>query len=344
MNKTIFLLVSFVLLSCTQKQTPELEKKSSPAPAVEKTQNAQAKKEDQELHTEALDYFKPLPDSLIDVEKNAKLIALGKKLYFENKLSLNDTISCNSCHKLDQFGVDHNPTSPGHDGTKGGRNSPTVYNAALHFAQFWDGRAKDVEDQATKPILNPIEHGFNDADKAFAKINNSEYQKLFIEAFNGDKKAFKFENIGVAIGAFERTLLTPSRFDDYLKGDLNALSEKEKKGLRKFINIGCTACHDGVGIGGGQFQMLGAVEEYPTKDLGRFDITKEEDDKFLFKVPGLRNIAETGPYLHDGSISSLDEMIKIMGKHQLGEDIKQEDIDLIKSFLRSLTAKELPRL
>ncbi|WP_412470299.1 cytochrome c peroxidase [Oceanospirillum sp. RT-1-3] len=299
--------------------------------------------DDKGLLTEIDGVLAPLPASLIDTKSNKDLIHLGKTLYFEKKLSINDTISCNSCHKLDQFGVDNLPTSPGHDGTLGGRNSPTVYNAALNFLQFWDGRAKDVEEQALGPILNPVEHGLAQASDAMKKIDTQEYRELFERAF-GNKEAFNFNNVGVAIGAFEKTLLTPSRYDEYLNGDHSALSYQEKVGLKKFNEIGCTTCHDGANVGGGMFQKLGLAEEYPTKDEGRFEVTKNEDDKFFFKVPTLRNITKTAPYFHDGSVKTLDEAITIMAKHQLGVEISAEDRESIKAFLGSLEAKALPKM
>ena len=268
------------------------------------------------------------------------LISLGKKLYNEKKLSINDTISCNSCHKLDAFGVDNEPTSPGHDGTRGDRNSPTVYNAALHFAQFWDGRAANVEEQAIGPILNPIEHGLASEADALNKLKAAGYEAEFEKAF-ANKNSFTYKNIGVAIGAYEKTLLTPSRFDDYLKGDIHALTPLERKGLSKFIEVGCTTCHNGVAIGGNSYQKLGVAEEYPTKDVGRFAITKDESDKQVFKVPSLRNIEKTHPYFHDGSLKTLDEVIPVMAKHQLGVELTSEDVSDIKAFLTSLTAKEL---
>ncbi len=288
---------------------------------------------DETLLNEAKDLFKPLVKYQI---KNQKLVDLGKKLYLDASLSKNGKISCNSCHRLDTFGVDNEVTSPGHDGTRGGRNSPSSFNAASNLAQFWDGRAKDLEEQALGPLLNPIEHGLASKEEVLAKLNTDEYKKLFKEAF-GKEDAKTFENVGVAIAEFERTLVTPGKFDQFLSGDFNALNEDEKRGLRKFISIGCTSCHYGATLGGQDYQKLGLVEDYPTKDLGRFEVTKDEDDKFVFKVPNLRNIEKTGPYLHDGSIASLEEMIKIMAKHQIGEKITDEDVKDIKSFLVSLT-------
>jgi cytochrome c peroxidase len=296
-----------------------------------------ATKEDIELLKQAQGQFQSLPETLIDKEKNADKIELGKKLYFEKKLSINDTISCNSCHNLKTFGVDNEKTSPGHDGTRGGRNSPTSLNAAMHFRQFWDGRAADVEEQALGPILNPIEHGLPNAKAAMKKINTDEYQAMF-------KKAgldFTYKNVGVAIGAFERTLITPSRFDDFLKGDVFALNDQERKGLKKYMEIGCTSCHGGAPMGGTSYQKLGVVKKYPTKDTGRHEVTKKRRDKFKFKVPGLRNVAKTAPYLHDGSIATLDEAIDMMAEYQLGKKLVREDIENIKAFLSSTTAKEV---
>lgn len=314
--KTLLLVLVLAFTGCTSKK---------------------ATKEDMELLSQAQHIFKSLPETLIDKDANADRIELGKKLYFENKLSINNTISCNSCHNLKTFGVDNEKTSPGHDGTRGGRNSPTVLNAAGHFKQFWDGRAKDVEEQAIGPILNPIEHGLPTAEAAMKKIESPDYLDMFKKA----RLKFTYKNVGVAIGAFERTLMTPSRFDDFLKGDVFALNEQERKGLQKYMKIGCTSCHGGVGMGGSSFQKLGVVKKYPTKDLGRYEVTKRKRDKYKFKVPGLRNIAKTGPYLHDGSISTLDETIDMMAEYQLGKKLIREDIENIKAFLSTTTAKSV---
>lgn len=287
-------------------------------------------------------FFEPLPESIIDEQENAALIKLGKQLYLDPRLSVNDKISCNSCHSLSNYGVDNEPTSPGHEGKRGGRNSPTTMNAALHIAQFWDGRASDVEEQALGPILNPVEMGMPNKGAVVQKLKEiDEYQELFAEAFPEEKYPFNYNNIGVAIGAFERTLLTPSRFDDYLKGDEDALNKSEKRGLKKFINMGCVNCHNGVVIGGNSYKKIGLVEPYETSDLGRYEVTKLESDKKVFKVPSLRNIAKTAPYFHDGSVETLDEAIGLMAKHQLGRDhVGHGMIRDIKAFLGSLTGKD----
>ena len=302
---------------------------------------AKITQQDLELQKQAQGIFGNLPTDLIDQTKEHEKILLGKKLYFEKNLSVNGTISCNSCHQLDNFGVDNEITSPGHDGTRGGRNSPTVYNSALNNKQFWDGRAKDLAEQAIGPILNPIEHGLKSEKDALKKINTPEYLSMFKKAFPSEEKPFTYKNIGHAIAAFEKTLITPSRFDDYLAGDVGALNSKERKGLQKFIEIGCTTCHSGAGLGGTSFQKLGLVKNYETKDMGRFEVTGKKRDKKKFKVPLLRNITKTGPYFHDGSISSLESAIDLMAEFQLGKKLKPSEIENIKAFLSSLEAKKL---
>ncbi len=285
-------------------------------------------------------FFEPLPAAIIDKDKNAALIKLGKKLYLEPRLSINDQISCNSCHRLDNFGVDSQATSPGHEGKRGGRNSPTSMNAALHIAQFWDGRAKDVEEQALGPILNPIEMGMPNEDAVVNKLKKiEEYKALFAEAFKDEKDPIQYKNVGKAIGAFERTLLTPSRFDDFLNGDETALNENEKRGLQKFVHMGCATCHNGVALGGNSYKKIGLVKPYETKDMGRFEITGLEIDKKVFKVPSLRNITKTAPYFHDGSVATLDEAIEEMAEHQLGREVGPGFITDVKAFLGSLTSK-----
>lgn len=286
-------------------------------------------------------FFEPLPVSIIDEKKHAALIALGKKLYLDPKLSVNDTISCNSCHQLNNFGVDSQPTSPGHEGKRGGRNSPTTFNAALHIAQFWDGRAKDVEEQALGPILNPIEMGMPNEAAVVDKLKKiDEYKAMFAEAFKDEKDPIQYKNVGKAIGAFERTLITPSRFDDFLKGDENALNDAEKRGLQKFVHMGCANCHNGVAIGGNSYKKIGLVEEYKTSDVGRFAVTGLETDKKVFKVPSRRNITKTAPYFHDGSVKTLDEAIEEMAEHQLGRKVGPGFVEDVKAFLGALTAKD----
>ena len=270
---------------------------------------------------------------------NDALVALGKMLFFEARLSKNQDISCNSCHKLESFGVDGEKTSTGHKKQLGTRNSPTVLNSAIQFRQFWDGRAADVEEQATGPIANPVEMASNEKLAVAVLSSMPEYVDHFAKAFPGEKDPITLKNVGVAIGAFERTLLVPSRFDKYLGGDKTALNDAELAGAALFVSTGCTACHNGAGIGGGMYQKAGLVKPWPSdKDLGRFTVTKDEADKMMFKVPSLRNVEKTAPYFHDGGTATLDEAVKIMGRHQLGRELPDADVASIVTFLKTLTA------
>jgi len=288
----------------------------------------------------SLGMFKALPADMAS-EANPSTpekVALGHQLYFDKRLSKNHDISCNSCHNVAAFGVDGEPTSPGHKGQRGGRNSPTVMNAALHISQFWDGRAKDVEEQAKGPVLNPIEMAMPDAKRVEETLASMpEYVTAFKKVFpKADKPTF--DNMALAIAAYERKLVTPSPFDAYLKGDDKALNAAQQQGLQDFIATGCTTCHSGVAIGGGMYQKLGLVSPWPNqKDQGRFEVTKNDADKMMFKVPSLRNIAKTGPYFHDGATKDLGEAVKLMAKHQLGKELDDAKTKSIVAFLESLT-------
>lgn len=289
--------------------------------------------------------FQPLPESAPSAEhpSSPEKIALGKSLYMDTRLSKNDQMSCNSCHSLSNFGVDNEATSPGHEGKRGGRNSPSSFNAALHIAQFWDGRAKDVEAQALGPILNPIEMGMDSEEAVVAKLKKDPTTvAAFKAAFPDQTDPLTYANIGEAIGAFERTLITPSRFDAYLKGDDSALTAEEKAGGKLFVETGCTACHMGATLGGQMYQKLGLVKDYPTEDLGRFEVTHKESDRKIFKVPSLRNVAKTGPYYHDGSVKTLEEAVAKMGEYQLGKNLSEEQVTSIVTFLNSLTGTVPP--
>jgi len=297
-----------------------------------------------EIQKRALDIFGPIPAAMPGAENDTpELVELGKKLYFEKRLSVNDTIACNSCHILDdkKGGVDNLPTSPGAHQKNGGRNSPTVLNAGFHIAQFWDGRAKTLADQAKGPILNPIEMSMPTEKEVVAKLKGiAEYPPLFNKAFPKSKESITYDNLANAIAAFERTLRTEDRFDDFQNGDLTALSAKEIEGLDLFMNTGCIQCHNGPVIGGNSFQKLGVIHPYAnTQDTGRFEITKQEADKFVFKVPSLRNVALTAPYFHDGGAETLQNAVKQMAHMQLGKELDDKQIDLIVTFLNSLTDK-----
>lgn len=291
-----------------------------------------------------LRYFESLPN--IAQPANAQSmddrVILGRLLYFDQRLSVNGSLSCNSCHLLDQFGIDHRMVSLGHSGEPVLRNSPTVYNASLHIAQFWDGRSPTVESQAVEPIISPQEMGYPDAasvEKVIADI--PAYRPYFERAFPEAEEPITLENIGVAIGAFERQLLTPSRFDRFLNGNWNEFTPAEFRGLGTFVEVGCTDCHQGVAIGGQLYKKLGVEEAYPTNDVGRYRVTRSESDRYVFKVPSLRNVAETAPYLHDGSIATLPEMVDVMARYQLGVSLTKEQNSDIVSFLQTLTG-ELP--
>jgi len=345
MNK-VWVIASIALLGLAGcSQSPEEIEQARLA--AEATESAALEKEVGDM---ARGMFKPLSASA-ETPENALTpakVKLGKVLYFDKRLSLNNTQSCNTCHNLSTFGVDNLPTSPGDAGKNGDRNSPTSFNAALHTTQFWDGRAKDVEEQAGMPVTNPVEMAI--PNEAFLVKRLAEldlYKKLFAEAFPGEKAPVTYQNLSKAIGAFERTLLTPSKWDSYLSGQADALSLAEKKGLQTFINVGCTSCHSGELLGGNMFQKFGVHHDYweytkSTKvDEGRFTVSKNEADKYVFKVPSLRNITKTAPYFHDGSVAELKDAVRIIAKVNLNKDLKDDEISSIITFLEALTG-ELP--
>lgn len=303
------------------------------------------------LLDEAKGYFQALPETPAEKpgnKLNKEKIELGKMLYFEPRLSRSGLISCNTCHNLAGSGTDNLETSIGHKWQKGPRNAPTVFNAALHSAQFWDGRASDVEAQAQGPVLADVEMA-STKELVLQRLKSiPEYVVRFEKAFPEDKNSLTYEHMADAIGAFERTLLTPSRFDGFLKGDEKALSEDEKKGLKLFMDTGCSSCHNGVAVGGDSFMAFGVVHPYQNqKDAGRFNVTKAEGDKYVFKVPSLRNIELTYPYFHDGKVWTLEEAVKIMAWTQFDKKLSDEQTGLIIQFLKTLTGTvkvELPLL
>lgn len=334
------LVVASALVACDE------QKPAAPAEApkaVEATKAAEPAKVGPDAAT-LLDrvkpLYKPLPEYMNaeGAEKPAAaVIDLGRALYYDTRLSKNHDISCNSCHDLAKFGVDNEPTSPGHKGVRGGRNSPTSVNAALHIAQFWDGRAKDVEAQAGGPVLNPVEMAMADEASVLKVLQSIPgYVDQFKAAFPGDADPITYANMTTAIGAFERGLVSPAPFDAFLKGDTAALNAEQLEGLASFLDTGCMACHAGVAVGGQGYFKLGQVVPYTTADKGRMEVTGNEADMHVFKAPSLRNITKTGPYFHDGSIATLDEAVKLMAKHQLGKDLADADVKKIVTFLGSL--------
>lgn len=287
--------------------------------------------------------FKPLPEAapVMEGSAEAERVALGRMLYYDARLSRSQTISCNTCHKLDAYGVDNEATSDGYRNQRGDRNSPTVYNAAAHFVQFWDGRATDVEAQAKGPVLNPVEMAMT-SDKQVVAVLKSipEYVNAFKKSFPEQKDPVTFDNMANAIGAFERKLLTPARWDKFLQGDHAALTAQEKAGFNVFYETGCETCHAGALLGANLYQKLGNVKPYPdTTDPGRFKVTKEDGDRMIFKVPSLRNVAKTGPYFHNGKVAKLEDAISQMAEYQLGKKLTPDQVASIATYLQSLTGQ-----
>lgn len=295
------------------------------------------------LRKQALDLLAPVPDKMPGSEKDTPaLVALGRELYFEKALSQNNSQSCNSCHNVEGKGggVDNEVTSPGAFGKRGGRNSPTSLNAGFQIAQFWDGRAEDLKAQAKGPVLNPVEMAMPAEAEVVKRLSSMpKYTDLFKAAYPGVDSPVTYDNMAHAIAAFERTLVTHDRFDDFLKGSDQALTKAELKGLKEFLTLGCTTCHYGPVIGGQVYQKLGLVKPFPSEDKGRSEITKDEDDEYKFKVPMLRNIALTHPYFHKGQAATLPEAVRKMAWHQLGLELSEEQVSSVVAFLNTLTDK-----
>ena len=293
--------------------------------------------------------FKPIPEAppaVPGVEATADRVELGKMLYFEPRLSESHTISCNSCHIVGLGGVDMMETSLGHRWQHGGRNAPTVLNAVFNTAQFWDGRAKDLEQQAGGPMVNPVEMATTHQHVVEQLSGIPGYVAVFQKAFPNDPKPLNIKNVEDAIALFEATLITPNApFDRYLKGDENALSAEQKEGLRLFMDNGCSGCHNGINVGGGMYAPFGVVEKpgadiLPPNDKGRFQVTKTVEDEYVFKVPTLRNIALTPPYFHSGKSWDLRQAVGVMGASQLGIQLTDDQVDKITAFLHSLTGEQ----
>jgi cytochrome c peroxidase len=271
-------------------------------------------------------------------------VDLGRMLFYETRLSAGRDISCNSCHDLARYGVDGRPVSTGHRGQQGTRNSPTVYNAAGHIAQFWDGRAADVEEQAKGPVMNPAEMAMPAEAEVVQKLRAIPgYVAAFRRAFPEAAEPVTFDNMALAIGAFERKLVTPSRWDRFLAGDQKAITAEEMSGHHQFMHGGCATCHNGTYVGGRMFQKLGVEKPWPdASDQGRFAVTKLSSDRMVFKVPSLRNVEKTGPYFHHGKVATLEEAIRLMGEHQLNTQLSRQQVQGIAAWLKALTG-EIPR-
>lgn len=290
--------------------------------------------------------LEPLPKDMATEEFpiTPVLVELGRALYFDPRISVDGTVSCARCHQPALYGTDGLPKSRGAHDRINQRKAPTVLNAALQIKQNWRGDWENVEDQAMKVLIDPSFYGQPNFGAAMDRLKAmAGYQPMFQRAFPQEANPVTPQNWGKAIGAYERTLVTPSRFDAFLAGDLAALSSDEKKGLRKFIDVGCIDCHSGPGVGGGMMQKFGLKEDYwketkSTKiDKGRVEITHDSSDLYFFKVPSLRNVAMTAPYFHDGSVRSLEDAVRIMAKVQTGTALSAEDTRVIVAFLNSLT-------
>jgi cytochrome c peroxidase len=304
------------------------------------------------LLDDARTIFEPIPPGSADVggkTPDDAQVELGKMLFFEPRLSEAHNISCNTCHNLGTGGADLSSTSIGHRWQHGGRNSPTVLNAVFNTAQFWDGRAADLAAQAGGPMVNPVEMGSTEQHVLEMLNAIPGYLESFREAFPDDPEPISFDNARKAIAAFEATLVTPnSPFDRFLSGDEAALAAEQKEGLRLFIDAGCASCHNGVNLGGNSYQPFGVVEKpewtvLPPEDKGRFEVTRSEEDAYVFKVPTLRNIALTPPYFHSGSVWDLEQAVAVMGTAQLGAELNADETKRVVAFLEALTGDQ-PRV
>jgi cytochrome c peroxidase len=299
----------------------------------------------EELMRRAQTVFKPIPVAPPALERNPitpEKVELGKMLYFDPRLSSSALISCNTCHNVGMGGDDFQETSTGHGWQKGPRNAPTVLNSIFNLAQFWDGRATDLKEQAKGPVQASVEMN-NTPERAMETIGSMPgYVEMFKRVFPAEKKPVTFENMAKAIEAFEATLLTPdSRFDKYLKGDTNALSAEEKDGFKLFMDKGCSSCHGGINMGGTGYFHFGVFErpkeEITAGDVGRFKVTGSKADEYVFKSPSLRNIVLTPPYFHSGRVWRLKDAVAIMGSVQLGISLTKGETDKIAAFLESTT-------
>ena len=291
---------------------------------------------------EAAALFSPIPENAPVPEDNPmteEKIDLGHKLFFEPLLSRSRVISCNTCHVVGAAGIDHREVAMGEMGRTGPRNTPTVYNSAFLAAQFLDGRAETLEEQAVGPIQAHVEMDLT-PEEAMARLDKTGYRPLFEQAFPEESDPFTFDNLAKAIAAFERTLLTHgSRFDEYLEGNRDALTAKELLGLELFQTNGCAGCHNGVMLGGMTFSKFTHAENKAGDDKGRYEVTGRESDQYVFRVAPLRNVALTYPYFHDGSAATLEEAVSIMGRSQLGRRFNQEEVDQLVAFLETLTGE-----
>lgn len=299
-----------------------------------------------ELHNRALSMFSAVPKypPVIDGnELTQSKVELGKMLFFEPRISSSHLISCNTCHNVGMGGHDYLPTSIGHGWQKGPRNSPTVFNAVFNAAQFWDGRAADLAEQAKGPVQAGVEMSSTPQRVVSTLKSMPEYIDKFGDAFPGESDPVTFDNMATAIEAFEATLITPDApFDKFLRGHTEALTEIELEGLALFMDKGCASCHSGVNLGGQNYFPFGLVtkpgaEILPKGDKGRFAVTATASDEYVFRASPLRNIELTAPYFHSGAVWSLEEAVSVMGSAQLGSELKDDEVSAIVAFLKTLT-------
>ena len=300
-----------------------------------------------ELRERAQELFSPLPSTIPALNDNViteEKIDLGKALFFDPRMSASGVFSCNSCHNLATGGDDNMETSIGHAWQKGPRNSPTVLNAVFNEAQFWDGRAADLAEQAKGPVQAGVEMA-NTPDNVVATLMSMpQYIDWFTASFPGEENPVSFDNFAKAIEAYEATLITPAPFDAFLNGDEAALNEDQKAGLTLFMDKGCSSCHNGINLGGNGYYPFGLIEKpgadvLPPDDRGRFAVTETADDSYVFRAAPLRNIDQTAPYFHSGKVWDLKVAVQIMGTSQLGEEINDAEADQIVAFLGALTGK-----
>jgi len=312
--------------------------------ALAVAQGAYAQRPDTALLRQARAVFQPLAANFAtpDAPVSQARVALGQLLFFDPRISLDGTVSCARCHQPALYGTDGLEFPRGVENRLNPRNAPTVLNAALQFVEHWRGDRASVEDQATKALLGAASFGLPSYDTAVARLKTLGYSAAFAAAFPDDTVPVSAVNWGRAIGAYERTLVTPAPFDAFLRGE-NALDARARAGLSTFLRVGCATCHDGMGVGGGKYQPFGVVKQYWLEtgstviDSGRYAVTKNPDDLYVFKVPTLRNVAMTPPYFHDGSAATLPLAVRTMGRVQLGRELSQQEIDDLIAFLESLT-------
>jgi len=304
-----------------------------------------------ELRDDALAMFAAVPSTVPAMTDNPitpEKIDLGKALFFDPRMSASGVFSCNSCHNLATGGDDNMPTSIGHGWQKGPRNSPTVLNAVFNEAQFWDGRAEDLAEQAKGPVQAGVEMA-NTPDNVIATLNSMpQYREWFKASFPQEDDPVTFDNFAKAIEAYEATLITPAPFDAFLNGDDAALTDEQKEGLALFMDKGCASCHNGVNLGGNGYYPFGLIEKpgaevLPPDDRGRFQVTETADDSYVFRASPLRNIDQTAPYFHSGKVWDLEVAVAIMGTSQLGTELTDPEVDKIVAFLGSLTG-EMPEV